>query len=384
MYQLKGRVGRSSKQAYAYFMFPEHVSLTEEAQQRLEAINEHTDLGSGMRVAMRDLEIRGAGDLLGAEQSGNMSAVGFDLFAQMISSAVDAARAGEGAADSLPPALSDITVNIPVHAYVAEEYIPDTDERVLLYRRLACADTLGAVDDLREATREAHPDMPEACENMFLRSKIRAWANEVGVKVITVVGGKLAVEPISVPDSTMTPLRREGARYIAQTKKLQVPMKHFESEQPENLMEAIWEFLFSLKPIDSAGLPLDASDNATRKNPANPAATRSGKASASNERGTNTVGARQKRETAGKEAPSAPAKGRPKTTNTYVGGARVTRKPKVKLNIPTPPKNPSAPVAGDGRPVPFTPDRPAIAPDGRPASNGTRARGSKTRGTNRR
>ena len=98
---------------------------------------------------------------------------------------------------------------------------------------------LGAVDDLRETTREAHPDMPEACENMFLRSKIRAWANEVGVKVITVVGGKLAVEPISVPDSTMTPLRREGARYIAQTKKLQVPMKHFESEQPENLMEAI-------------------------------------------------------------------------------------------------------------------------------------------------
>lgn len=100
-----------------------------------------------------------------------MSAVGFDLFAQMISSAVDAARAGEGAACSLPPALSDITVNIPVHAYVAEEYIPDTDERVLLYRRLACADTLGAVDDLREATRTAHPDMPEACESMFLRSK---------------------------------------------------------------------------------------------------------------------------------------------------------------------------------------------------------------------
>lgn len=384
MYQLKGRVGRSSKQAYAYFMFPEHVSLTEEAQQRLEAINEHTDLGSGMRVAMRDLEIRGAGDLLGAEQSGNMSAVGFDLFAQMISSAVDAARAGEGAADSLPPALSDITVNIPVHAYVAEEYIPDTDERVLLYRRLACADTLGAVDDLREATREAHPDMPEACENMFLRSKIRAWANEVGVKVITVVGGKLAVEPISVPDSTMTPLRREGARYVAQTKKLQVPMKHFESEQPENLMETIWEFLFSLKPIDSAGLPLDAPNNATRKKPANSAATRSGKASASNERGTNTVGTRPKRGTSGKEAPSAPAKGRPKATNTYVGGTCVTRKPKVKLNIPTPPKNPSAPVAGDGRPVPFTPDRPAIAPDGRPASNGTRARGSKTRGTNRR
>ena len=97
-------------------------------------------------------------------------------------------------------------------------------------------------------------------------------------------------------------------------------------------MEAIWEFLFSLKPIDSAGLPLDAPNNATRKKPANPAATRSGKASASNERGTNTVGARPKRETAGKQAPSASTKGKPKATNTYVGGARVTRKPKVQLN----------------------------------------------------
>ena len=271
-----------------------------------------------------------------------------------------------------------------MHAYVAEEYIPDTDERVLLYRRLACADTLGAVDDLREATRAAHPDMPEACENIFLRSKIRAWANEVGVKIITVVGGKLAVEPIAVPDSTMTPLRREGARYIAQTKKLQVPMKHFESDQSENLMEAIWEFLFSLKPIDSAGLPLDAPDNVPGKKAASPAAMRSSKTIASSERGANTASAGSKRRASSNEASSAPAKGKPKATNTYVGGARVTRKPKVKLNIPTPPKNPSAPATGDGRPVPFTPDRPAIAPDGRPASNGTRARGNRTRGANRR
>lgn len=103
------------------------------------------------------MRFEGPGDLLGAEQSGNMSAVGFDLFAQMISSAVDAARAGEGAVDSLPPALSDITVNIPVHAYVAEEYIPDTDERVLLYRRWPAPIRLAAVDDLREATLRSAP-----------------------------------------------------------------------------------------------------------------------------------------------------------------------------------------------------------------------------------
>ena len=113
MYQLKGRVGRSSAQAYAYFMFPDNVNLTEEATARLEAINEHRDLGSGMRIAMRDLEIRGAGSLLGAEQSGNMSQVGFDLFAQMLAQAVTDAREGVTTGDGLPPALSDITVNLP-------------------------------------------------------------------------------------------------------------------------------------------------------------------------------------------------------------------------------------------------------------------------------
>ena len=139
MYQLKGRVGRSSTQAYAYFMFPENVPLTEEAAARLTAINEHQDLGSGMRIAMRDLEIRGAGSMLGAEQSGNMSAVGFDLFAQMLNQAVNETREGVGASGELPPALSDITVNIPGHAYLPEEYIPDADARVLWYRKLASA-----------------------------------------------------------------------------------------------------------------------------------------------------------------------------------------------------------------------------------------------------
>ena len=114
MYQLKGRVGRSSVQAYAYFMFPDNVNLTEEAEARLTALDEHTELGSGMRIAMRDLEIRGAGSLLGAEQSGNMSAVGFDLFAQMLEQAVAATREGDaGAADGLPPKLIVEPVAVP-------------------------------------------------------------------------------------------------------------------------------------------------------------------------------------------------------------------------------------------------------------------------------
>ena len=126
MYQLKGRVGRSSVQAYAYFMFPEEIPLTEEAHERLIALADHQELGSGMRIAMRDLEIRGAGNMLGAEQSGNMSAVGFDLFAQMLSQAVSDAREGISDKDAKDiEALSDISINIPGHMYLSQDYIVD-------------------------------------------------------------------------------------------------------------------------------------------------------------------------------------------------------------------------------------------------------------------
>lgn len=247
MYQLKGRVGRSAQQAYAYFMFPENAALTEEAMARLDAINEHRDLGSGMRVAMRDLEIRGAGSLLGAEQSGNMSGVGFDLFAQMLSQAVQAAREGVPDAQSgLPPALSDITVNLPVHTYIPEEYVADADARVLLYRKLACAELPDVVDVLQEETAAHYGAMPQACKNMFAKARLRAWANEHGVKLIGVAAGKLAVEPIDIARDALTPLRRFGARYAAQTGKLTVPVKYFQAKEEDGLLEAIEELLHDL------------------------------------------------------------------------------------------------------------------------------------------
>uniref|UniRef100_UPI0026767407 TRCF domain-containing protein n=1 Tax=uncultured Adlercreutzia sp. TaxID=875803 RepID=UPI0026767407 len=246
MYQLKGRVGRSSVQAFAYFMFPENVPLTEEAAARLTAINEHQDLGSGMRIAMRDLEIRGAGSMLGAEQSGNMSAVGFDLFAQMLSQAVADTRASGEATGDLPPALSDITVNIPGHAYLPEEYIPDADARVLWYRKLAAAATVEAVAALREEMLEKAPEMPEAAQNLFARSHLKAFANEHGIKLISVVGGRLVVEPVDVPADAMKALRRAGGRYNPDKRKLALPLRYFSDEERENLLPAIARFLGEL------------------------------------------------------------------------------------------------------------------------------------------
>ena len=248
MYQLKGRVGRSNRQAYAYFLFPEQVNLTEEAMARLLAIDEHQDLGSGMRVAMRDLEIRGAGTLLGAEQSGNMSAVGFDLFASMLATAVQATREGKAeTADMLPPALSDITVNVPEHAYIPEDYIRDTDERVLLYRKVASADSITEVKRLQNETLARHGAMPQACVNYFMKAEVKALANEAHIKAISVVAGKLNIEPIVQPTGeTWADLHRMKARYISSTKKLQIPLKYFALEEDGSLLEAIRDFLLAL------------------------------------------------------------------------------------------------------------------------------------------
>ena len=244
MYQLKGRVGRSTTQAYAYFMFPEHVSLTEEATARLEAINEHRDLGSGMRIAMRDLEIRGAGSLLGAEQSGNMSSVGFDLFAQMLAQAVADAREGKTGGDGLPPALSDITVNLPEHAYIPEEYVPDADERVLVYRKVASADTVEAVEGVYAELKGRRPEMPQAAENYFMKARIKAYANEHGIQTVTVAAGKVNVEPVAQPSAEfMKAARRMGGRYVAASKKLQLPMKYFKLGPDDSLLAAVWQLL---------------------------------------------------------------------------------------------------------------------------------------------
>lgn len=234
MYQLKGRVGRSSTQAYAYFLFPDNITMTEEAMARLTALNEHTELGSGMRVAMRDLEIRGAGSLLGAEQSGNMSAVGFDLFAQMLATAVNMTREGNtSSSEYLPPALSDIVVNVPDHTYFPEEYLPDADERVLYYRKIANADTLDAVEDIYQELVSKHPEMPQAAINQIEKARLKAFANEHGIHLISVTGGKLVIEPITLTKAQASALRRKAGRYLADKKKMTIPLRVFIPKQSE-------------------------------------------------------------------------------------------------------------------------------------------------------
>lgn len=297
MYQLKGRVGRSSTQAYAYFLFPDNIPLTEEAVARLTALGEHTDLGSGMRVAMRDLEIRGAGSLLGAEQSGNMSAVGFDLFAQMLSTAVNNAREGNSSAkEFLPPALSDIVVNVPDHTYFPEEYLPDADERVLYYRKIASADTIDAVNDIYEELLAKHPEMPQASVNQFEKARLKAFANEHGIKLISVSAGKLTVEPFALTKSQASSLRRKAGRYLADKKKMAVPLRvvvpGYGKEEEAGDVGMLTNVLAYLQKLveegkESGERPASGRGEALRSSPSSAA---SGPSARSSRKGSSTAG----------------------------------------------------------------------------------------------
>ena len=304
MYQLKGRVGRSSTQAYAYFLFPDNIPLTEEAVARLTALGEHTDLGSGMRVAMRDLEIRGAGSLLGAEQSGNMSAVGFDLFAQMLSTAVNNAREGNSSAkEFLPPALSDIVVNVPDHTYFPEEYLPDADERVLYYRKIASADTIDAVNDIYEELLAKHPEMPQASVNQFEKARLKAFANEHGIKLISVSAGKLTVEPFALTKSQASSLRRKAGRYLADKKKMAVPLRvvvpGYGKEEEAGDAGMLTNVLAYLQKVveegkESGERPASGRGEAPRSSPSSAA---SGPSARSSRKGSSTAGSSSRRST---------------------------------------------------------------------------------------
>ncbi|QWT17684.1 transcription-repair coupling factor [Collinsella sp. zg1085] len=222
LYQLKGRVGRSATQAYAYFMFPGELPLTQEATERLMALSEFQDLGSGMRIAMRDLEIRGAGSLMGAEQHGNLSSVGFDLFTNMLGQAVAEARGD--AHDALE--LGDFAINLVADYYLSEEYVPAVDRRVLLYRQLAGATELEMVDELQESCQQDYGELPDAARNLFDRARLRIRGGRLGMESVSLSGGRLVFQGIDVPSQLATTLRQElGAMNYPKSHKFTVPYR---------------------------------------------------------------------------------------------------------------------------------------------------------------
>ncbi len=226
LYQLKGRVGRGRIQAYAYFMFPPELPLTPEATDRLMAINEYQDLGSGMKIAMRDLEIRGAGSLVGAEQHGNLSSVGFDLFTQMLGQAVAEAR---GETPDVEPA--EVTINLSADFYLADEYLPEVDKRVLAYRKVAGAVDLAEIDALQEELEQSWGALPLAGRNLLDRARIRIRAQRLGCTSVALTSGRLVFQGLEVPREVAAEFKRKRAIYYPKTKKLAYPF-HAGQEEP--------------------------------------------------------------------------------------------------------------------------------------------------------
>jgi transcription-repair coupling factor (superfamily II helicase) len=181
LHQLRGRVGRSGQRAYAYLFVPRDRVLTEEAYERLRTIGEATELGSGFKIAMRDLEIRGAGNLLGTGQSGHIAAVGYDLYCRMVSEAV-AELKGEPVREP-----AEIKLDLPVAAHLPREYVPKEELRLEAYRRLAAVTTDAEVLDIRAEWEDRYGPVPPPAEDLLAVARLRAEAARTGVREITVV-----------------------------------------------------------------------------------------------------------------------------------------------------------------------------------------------------
>jgi len=175
LYQLRGRVGRSDRQAYAYFFYRNDAKLDERAQQRLNALREFAGLGSGLKLAMRDLEIRGAGNLLGAEQHGAMISVGFELYAEMLAEAIRELRGQPEETFYLPP------VDVPVNAYIPATYIADESQRIFFYKKMAAVRKLEDVAEIEAELRDRFGPLPEVVQNALQLLRLRLQAARIGI-----------------------------------------------------------------------------------------------------------------------------------------------------------------------------------------------------------
>ena len=229
LHQLRGRVGRAGSRAYAYLFFPPDKALSEEAYERLKTIGEATELGSGFRIAMRDLEIRGAGNLLGTGQSGHIAAVGYDLYVQMVTEAV-AELTGTAA-----PEPTEISLDLPLDAHLPATYVEREDLRLAAYRRLAEVTSAAEVDDVRAEWVDRYGPVPEPAEALLAVARLRAECVRTGVREVTVTKGSgfggpkrmARIAPIALKRSKVVRLERlyKGAVYKHEAGVLQLPLR---------------------------------------------------------------------------------------------------------------------------------------------------------------
>jgi transcription-repair coupling factor (superfamily II helicase) len=198
LYQLRGRVGRGAQRAYAYFFRHNRRTPTSEGRQRLDTIAENTQLGAGFSIAMRDLEIRGTGDILGTRQHGHIAAIGFHLYTSMLAAAVQRLRKEQGlkAAPVLTGynlQLTPVTVELPIPAAIPSDYVPDKKTRLGLYRRMAGIRDLNELEALKEEFEDRFGALPEVVKNLFLQFKIKVLAERAGLTSVTIENSQFAL-----------------------------------------------------------------------------------------------------------------------------------------------------------------------------------------------
>jgi transcription-repair coupling factor (superfamily II helicase) len=191
LYQLRGRVGRSTNRAYAYLLYKPEKVLSEEAQERLAAIQEATELGAGLRLAMRDMEIRGAGNILGAEQSGHIAAVGYELYIRLLAQAVEEIRTGQPHRES-----PLVTMDLPLTALIPADYIVDTELRLAIYRRIAGVTDERQLADIRHELEDRFGAIPDEVEHLFALIALRIRAQALGIESLIEREREIVIRPV--------------------------------------------------------------------------------------------------------------------------------------------------------------------------------------------
>jgi transcription-repair coupling factor (superfamily II helicase) len=220
LHQIRGRVGRGRERAYAYFLYPPERPLTEHAHERLATIAQHAELGAGMYVAMKDLEIRGAGNLLGGEQSGHIEGVGFDLYVRMVGEAVSAFKG-----EAQPEEEVDVKIDLPVDAHIPVEYIGVERLRLEMYRKLAAARTAEKLDEAVVEMRDRYGELPEPVANLVAVARFRLVARAHGLTDVSLQGRHIRFGPLPLPDSRQMRLKRlyPDAVYKQASEQVSVP-----------------------------------------------------------------------------------------------------------------------------------------------------------------
>jgi transcription-repair coupling factor (superfamily II helicase) len=226
LYQIRGRVGRSRERAYAYLLYPSAAALTPEAAQRLSALSDYTELGAGFKIAMRDLELRGAGNLLGDEQSGHVAALGFELYMQMLDEAVaesEAAAAADGSAESED--WEPVRLDVSVDAYVPSDYIPYEQAKVDVHRRIAGAREVADLALLRDELEDRFGEPPEPLLNLISLQQARIKFGLAGARAVTIRGDRLAMTPIELDSVRAKAFRAEIPEALYESGKSQLSVR---------------------------------------------------------------------------------------------------------------------------------------------------------------